>query len=182
MSLYHGKYRIPSTRLGDWDYSQPGWYYVTLCTHNRQCFLGTVADGQMLASAAGAIVAEEWLRTPLVRLNVALDAWVLMPNHLHGIVIIKELPGRVGDEMRDRTKAANKPGVARLVPGSLGAIVGQIKAVCKKRIRAVGMADFEWQPRFYDHIIRDAGALDKIRQYIVNNPAQWALDELNPPP
>ena len=90
MSLYQGRYRIPSTRLKDWDYSQPGWYYVTLCTHNRQCSLGAIQNAQMLTSASRAIVAEEWLRTALIRPNVELDVWVLMPNHLHGIVIIKE--------------------------------------------------------------------------------------------
>ena len=176
MPLHQGKYRVESARLKGWDYSQPGWYYVTLCTQDRQCHFGDIANDQMRPSAIGEIVAEEWQRTPVVRPNVGLDAWILMPNHLHGIIILQEakLP-------RPLDAGAVPPHLARgeLKPGSIGAIMGQIKSVCKKRIRAAGFPEFDWQPRFYDHIVRDDRSLANIRQYIVNNPAQWALDELN---
>ncbi len=135
----------------------------------------------MSNSTAGDIVAEVWLRTPLIRPNVELDTWVLMPNHLHGIVIIKSpAPDQAEQAIPGAAPANHHPGVARLKADSLGAIIGQIKGACTKRIRLAAIADFDWQPRFHDHIIRDEHALANIRQYISDNPAQWALDELNP--
>lgn len=169
MTLYKGKYRIESARLPGWDYAGAGWYYVTICTYGQACFLGEVVGGLVILSVAGQIVAEEWSKTPQIRANVALDVWVIMPNHLHGIIVINE----VETSRRDVSTGG-------LQSGSLGAIVGQFKAVCTKRIWAAGYRDFRWQARFYDHIIRDDGDLNRIREYIQNNPAQWEMDKLYP--
>jgi REP element-mobilizing transposase RayT len=109
---------------------------------------------------------------------VELDAWVVMPNHLHGIVVISG----------ERARAPQRPShrIARPVPrlraGSLGAIIGQVKSVCTKRIRAAGHQEFAWQGRFYDHIIRDEASLDRIREYIDGNALTWEKDSLYAPP
>ena len=88
MTLFRDRYRIESTRLPGWDYASDGVYFVSICTRDRECFLGAVVDGEMVLSAVGLIVAEEWLKTAQIRKNVSLDEWVVMPNHLHGIIYI----------------------------------------------------------------------------------------------
>jgi REP element-mobilizing transposase RayT len=194
MTRFKGKYRVESTRLPGWDYAGAGWYFVTICTRNHECLFGDIVDGEMRLSSIGEIVAEEWQKTPDIRPNVVLDEWVIMPNHLHGIIVILESPDRsvvgasrrpvetsrrpVETSRRDVSTTTSPP--PRLQAGSLGAIVGQIKSVCTKRIRAAGHTEFGWQSRFYDHIIRDEGALQRIREYIANNPATWADDRINP--
>ena len=119
----------------------------------------------------------------MIRRNVTLDHYVVMPNHLHGIIIIVESPqsdrisGPAVVETSRRDVSTVPSGVQS---GSLGAIIGQIKSVCTKRIWASGSRDFAWQPRFYDHIIRDEPSLNRIRQYVVDNPARWGEDRYNP--
>ena len=157
----------------------------------------------MRLSPAGQIVAEEWLRTPEVRSTVVLDEWVIMPNHVHGIIVIlpwesvtvRAPQGDAADDgvpvetsRRDvsitvpftppRQDEPVQP-VAGLHPHTLGAIINQIKSVCTKRIWASGATDFAWQARFYDHIIRDEGSLARIRQYIRDNPERWERDREN---
>ena len=188
MTLYKDKYRVESARLKGWDYSAVGYYFVTICTRDRLCTLGNVVDGVMRLSPVGEIVAEEWQKTAQIRKNVTLDEWVVMPNHLHGIVIINdeavlqetpqpetpqpETPQRgvsteETDQCRDVPVARLPVNVTfldsddfkavdvttgRLSKGSLGAIIGQFKSVCTKRIWAAGH-DFAWQSRFHDESI-----------------------------
>jgi REP element-mobilizing transposase RayT len=166
------RYRGQSIRLPWWDYSQAGWYFVTVCTKDRQCVLGKIVEGSVVLSPAGLIVEEEWRRTATVRHNVSLDEFVVMPNHVHGIVVLTS-EGRKTSQ-RD---VSTRPG---LRPDSLGAIVGQFKSICTKRIPGAGFSQFGWQPRFYEHIIRDERSLGSIRQYILDNPAKWELDDDNP--
>jgi putative transposase len=189
MTKFKDKYRVESTRLPGWDYAGAGWYFVTICTRNRECLFGEIVDGEMRLSSIGEIVAEEWQKTPDIRPNVVLDEWVIMPNHLHGIIVILEPRDRtvvetsrqpVVETSRRDVSTTTPTTTPRLKAGSLGAIIGQIKSVCTKRIWAAGHTGFRWQSRFYDHIIRDEGALQRIREYIVNNPANWAEDRINP--
>jgi REP element-mobilizing transposase RayT len=167
---------VKSTRLQHWDYTSDAWYFVTICTRDRRSTLGQVIDGEMQMSSAGRIVLEEWPRTEEVRGNVCLDEFVVMPNHIHGIVIIEESPLQTQASASHRDASTGRP---RLYANSLGSIVAQFKSVATKRIWDAGFPDFAWQPRFYDHIIRSAESLDAIRRYIRDNPAKWALDKDN---
>jgi len=176
MALFKNKYRIESARLKGWDYSGAGWYFVTLCTRGRECFFGDVVDGEMRLSSIGEIVADEWQRTPTIHPNIALDEWIVMPNHLHGIIVITY---RVETPRRGVSTTRQQP--SRLQSNSLGSIIGQIKSVCTKRIHAGGCREFEWQERFHDEIIRDERAMHNIREYIIDNPAEWQVDKENPP-
>lgn len=162
------RYRPASTRLQTWDYTAPGWYFVTACVLDGRCSLGRVDGERVMLSRAGEIVADEWQVAPRIRPYVRLDEWVVMPNHLHGIVIITDAAG-------SRTPLAGaRP---RLLANSLGSIVGQFKAACTRRIHDAGMVDFAWQPRFYDHVIRSERSLDKIRAYIRQNPLRWEVEK-----
>lgn len=183
MASFQNKYRIASTRLREWDYARAGMYFVTLCTRDRVRFFGEIVCGEMHLSPIGEIVAEEWQKTSQVRPNVELDAWVIMPNHLHGVLVITHQISKstIVETFRRNvsTTNANAP-TARLRPNSLGSIIGQFKSICTKRIWAAGFRDFAWQTRFYDHLIRNEKSLQKIREYVINNPLRWEEDEENP--
>lgn len=172
MTLYRGKYRVESARLHSWDYSAAGSYYVTICTlHHRSCF-GEIHEGVMNLSPLGMIVADEWTKTPKIRPYVGLDVWQMMPDHLHGILVVGEHePGARKVRAIDASHATGL-----LKAHSLGAIICQFKSSCSKRIRTAGFGPFAWQPRFHDHIIRNEADLQRIREYIRNNVHQWELD------
>jgi len=178
MTLYKNRYRIESTRLPHWDYSSPGWYFVTICTKDRRSYFGEIVDGSVRLSAIGRIVADEWQKTAAIRSYVDIDEFVVMPNHIHGIVVIK--PPANGEEPRVETPRRGVSTTPRLQKASVGSIMGQFKIACTKRIWASGDREFGWQSRFHDHIIRGDRALTAIRDYIANNPAKWALDKENP--
>jgi len=200
-ALYRGRFRVQSTRLTTWEYRSNGYYFVTICTKDRAPLLGVVLDGTVRLSRIGEIVAAEWREIVVRRRDLALDEWVVMPNHLHGIVIIRRDPGIVETPQRDRARdgisldhslpqhhhddgmprgVSTTGAASRLLAGSLGAIIGQFKSRATKRIWLSGFGDFGWQPRFYDHIIRDDRSLDHIRQYIIDNPAKWDSQEVVP--
>jgi REP element-mobilizing transposase RayT len=166
--MSYRKYRSESRRLKYWDYSTPGGYFVTMCTNLRRPFFGEIDNCDMCLSPAGEIVKEEWEKTAYMRETVELDEYVIMPNHIHGIIILKQVVGtpRWGVQKSEETKS-----------DSLGLIIGQFKSVCTRRIRADCARDFAWQTRFYDHVIRDETDLQRIRQYIRDNPGKWELDK-----
>ena len=142
-----------------WNYAGHGWYYVTICTNERHLFFGEVdEEGAMHLNAISEIVKECWLLIPHFRSYVELDEWVIMPHHLHGILVIN----REEEEKLPR----------RWQKGSLGAIVNQFKGATTKHIRAMGGTPFAWQRNFYDHIIRNEKDLKRIRTYIINNPEE----------
>jgi len=165
---FQHKYRTETRRLRSWDYSTPGGYFVTVCTKHKDPFLGKIKDGAMHLSIAGNIVAEEWERTGSLRESVEIDEYVIIPNHLHGIIILHHVveTSRRGVLNKRHQKSA-----------TLGTIINQIKSVCTRKIRVSGFENFAWQSRFYDHIIRDETDLDRIRKYIRQNPLKWSLDE-----
>lgn len=171
-------YRVASTRLQHWDYTANAFYFVTICTHDRLPLLGEIVAGAMVPSEAGQIVDEEWRRTCDVRPHVAIDKYVVMPNHVHGIIVLNSDESVLGATPEKTSQ--RDVSTPRLVAGSLGAIVNQFKGACTKRIRDAGVTEFGWQPRFYDHIIREEEALNRIRQYIVDNPLKWELEQETP--
>jgi len=165
------QHRRRSIRLQGYDYSRSGAYFVTICTQNRTCLFGRIIDGKMELNDAGRMVADEWMKTATIRNEIALDAWVVMPNHFHGIVVI------TNDGTGDRPVAPTGPR-----PRSLGALMAGFKSAVTKRInesRRTPGAKL-WQCNYWEHIVRNENELNKIREYISNNPAQWAIDRENP--
>jgi putative transposase len=173
-----------SVRLQGWDYSWPWWYYITICTHERECIFGRIVGDAMQLNGAGVIVNEEWLKTPSIRSEVELDEFVVMPNHLHGIIIINNPVGTHGRASLHETNSngVEVGGPLQRKPRSLGAFVAGFKSAATKRINALRGTPRApvWQGRFHDHIIRNDVDLHRIRTYIANNLLQWALDEENP--
>jgi REP element-mobilizing transposase RayT len=198
------RYHRRSIRLKGYDDTQPGAYFVTLCTHDRVCLFGEVVEGQMRLNELGEIVCQCWLAIPDHFPQTALDAFVIMPNHVHGILWIVDA---ATDDIVGATHASplqlqplqpqhptsplqpqyptlplrlvSSPGPKRQ---SIGAIVGSFKSAASKRInerRGTPGAPV-WQRNYYEHIIRSEDSLARIREYIAENPLRWHLDRENP--
>jgi putative transposase len=177
-----------SVRLKEYGYVQAGAYFVTICTYNRDCLLGEVVGGEMRLNEYGEIARDEWIKTASIRANVVLDVFVIMPNHVHGIIMLSENVGatrRVAPIRRfARTMGEAPPRPydrnGGMQPGSIGAIIGQFKSVATKRINVRrGTPGLPvWQRNYYERVLRE-GEVDHIREYIQNNPAQWEMDAEN---
>ena len=189
-----------SFRLQGYDYSQPGAYFVTICTQSRRCLFGDVQDGEMRLNDAGRIIARWWSKLPSKFAACATDAFVVMPNHVHRIL--------VGADPRVRPianpRSTNVPSATPVVPNqgettsgahagaplrdaSLGAMMQWFKTMTTNEyITAVRSLDWPpfpqrlWQRNYYDHVIRDEDDLNRIRQYVLDNPALWPADPDNP--
>jgi len=176
MTLFQGKYRIETARHANQDYASPGWYFVTICTARRKCFFGKIREGVLLHGKMGDQVARQWQGIAGLRNSVKLDEFVVMPNHLHGIVVI-EGEHRLSPPRLNDVESFRAPLDRRLKPTSLGSIVGSFKAGFTAWCRKNGYVEFGWQPRYYDKIIRSNTALEGIREYIRQNPLNWKEDE-----
>jgi putative transposase len=171
------KYRIPSARAEWWDYSNDAACFITICTAGRIHYFGEIDN----ISEIGKIVESEWLKTPDIRpdMNITLDAFVVMPNHFHAIIIIgKNEYNDCKDAMHGvftGTTISTRFGAQRK---NLASIVRGFKSSVTKQSREIH-ADFAWQTRFWDHIIRDDDEYERIKTYIDNNPASWERDQLN---
>ena len=164
MTLFKQKYRVESTRLTGWDYSSSGVYFITICTYGMKCYFGEIEKGEMILSQAGKIVNDEWLRTAIVRENVILDEYQVMPNHFHGIIgLEKKVQANI--ETTRRVVSTNES--KTLQPDSIGSIIGQFKSICTKDIKKFHK-EFKWQGRFHDRIIRNEEELENVRKYIKN--------------
>ena len=189
------KYRIPSNRHPNWDYSLAGSYFITICTANREHYFGEIIDDEMELSEIGKVVLNEWMKTPELRpdMNIILDEFCIMPNHFHAIIMI-------GGYRRDAThrrdamhcvsttitptptttptidikqKTPNKFGPQSK---NLGAVVRGFKSAVKK-YATMNNINFTWQPRYHDRIIRNENEFYRIKNYIYNNPKNWNNDE-----
>jgi putative transposase len=169
-------------RLKGYDYSLPGKYFITICTLNRECLLGEIHDRKMTVSPAGEIVRREWLHTPIVREEIEWDTFVIMPNHLHGIISIRTRRGDPAGRPAYQS-ITNRPfqqNIPTLKSNTIGAIVGQFKSNATKNIRESACPGFFWQRNYYEHIIRNESELRQIRRYILANPDNWIEDQDNP--
>lgn len=139
-------------RITTLDYSSPGAYFITICTEDRTNHFGRIEQSQMVLNEMGKIVLEEWYRTKDYHPNACLDSFIVMPNHVHAVVMLFE---------------GSKP---------LGTIVNSFKSRVSKAANRAEVVGFAWQKGYYDHVVRNEHNLKEIREYIQNNPAQWELD------
>lgn len=157
-----------SVRIPGYDYALPGWYFVTVCTHARDPLFGVLERGRMQLSAAGDIALDAWLSIDVLHSYVELDELFIMPDHIHGILVLTAEQARVS--------------VGRAGRGSLGTLVGQFKGHTTKRINTLRGTPGApvWQRSFYEHVIRDEDDLTRIRRYIANN--RWRETANDAPP
>lgn len=204
--LYRNKYRIKSTRLEKWDYRWNAAYFITICTADRKHYFGEIRNGKMEFSPVGVIADILWHTIPNHASYVELGNFVVMPNHIHGILILNnpEIPKKengndsLGNHPHDavQTLHATSPQypdsqdhpqhpqkhsqMAQISPksNSISTIIRSYKSATSKHAHRLGF-EFEWQTRFHDHIIRDDIAFHNISNYIKNNPTSWKEDKFH---
>ncbi len=190
-----------SIRLCEYDYSQAGAYFVTVCSWERECRFGNVEGGDIRLNRLGEIVRDEWLRTAEIRMEIELGEYVVMPNHLHGIILITDTVGahgvrpseveidRIPKESTRRTEMGQTPTgrtpcapTMNRKPKSLGALIAGFKSSVTKRINILRdkPGGPMWQRNYYEHVIRDEADYRRIADYITHNPLRWTEDSLHP--
>ncbi len=205
---FKNKYRIKSHRLFGWDYSANGYYFITLVTQNRECNLGQIVNGVMNLSEFGKIIDKGWNKSFEIRDELIMDEYIVMPNHLHAIVVLDnsfmvndngscgvsvethghvETHGRAS--LQHQTRQPSHPGFIRQ-PKSISSFIAGFKSFVNSkiddfidehnlRIRKYNRNNHFFQPNYYDHIIRNENEYQRIAQYIRDNPKQWEMDKLN---
>lgn len=152
-------------RLSGFDYATPGYYYVTLCTKNKQCLFGKVAGGEMMINALGRIVVEVWQGLASNFSDLVLDEFIVMPNHVHGLVRI------------EKRLSFKEAGTAATLSQVVGALKSKSTLLCRKRLFPEKKKLEFWQKTFYDRVIRNEEELLKVREYIRYNAQKWEKDE-----
>ncbi|MFH1441281.1 MAG: transposase [Candidatus Omnitrophota bacterium] len=204
MCKYHNKYRVESTRLRDWDYSSSGYYFITICMQNRVNCFGAIIGGCVKLSEIGGMADKLWNEIPRYFQFAKIDNYIVMPNHIHGILAInrrdainRDAIGRdaIGRDAIGRD-AIGRDAINRVSTLKCGGITGRHNPMNANSLSRIirwykGRTTFEihklqtgrffrWQERFYEHVIRDEKSLHAIRQYIVDNPIKWESDPENP--
>ncbi len=183
------KHHRRSIRLPGYDYSQAGAYYVTIVTYQRDCLFGEIENEIMILNDFGKIADECWRAIPEHFPTVELGAHVVMPNHVHGIIVIRD--DKSAFDAVDAQHVGATQCVAPTIPnarpngpkrGSLGAIIGSYKMAVTRRIQREHNATGIWQRNYYEHIIRDEKDLQNKTDYIEANPSLWDEDDNNPLP
>ncbi|MFN0290674.1 transposase [Pedobacter helvus] len=191
---FQNKYRIPSARAAWWDYGLNATYFITICTKDRKHYFGKVVSGEMILSPFGKFAQQCWNEIPLHFPFVILDEFVVMPNHIHGIIIIDKMDDdTLGVKTQnfaspDGMKSKETQDFVSLPDGAnnkfgpqsqnLASIIRGFKIGVTKLVRTQN-PNFAWQPRYHDHIIRDQKAYENISNYIRNNPSNWEKDKFN---
>lgn len=157
MTLFKGEYRIESARRLGFDYSLAGHYFFTICTKHRQPMFGFVREGNMYLYGPGKVAWDCWWKIPCHYQGVSLGPFIVMPDHIHGILIIDH----------SMTIAGRKQ-----IP-TLGNVLGSFKSAVSKITRESGYPGFQWLPRYHDHIIRDDVERRRITRYILDNPQRY---------
>ncbi len=170
--LFKNIYRIPSARLKHWNYAHEALYFVTICTKNRAPYFGEIQDTILHPTVIGKTAHSEWYKSIELRpdMNLKLGEFVVMPNHIHGIIIIGE--NKYNQHTNDHKNSQNQ-----FAPQSknLGSIIRGYKSAVTTYARKNNLV-FDWQSRFHEHIIRSLDEHHRISQYIRNNPEQWSKD------
>jgi len=177
-----------SVRLQGYDYSGDGAYFVTVCTHDRKCLFGDVADGKMRLNELGRVVFDCWSAIPIHFGHTVLDSFVVMPNHVHGIIFIDENRHGSGVGARHAVPLPSNPlprlfeSFGKPVCGSIPTTIRSFKSAVTKRINEMRNKPAYpiWQRNYYERIVRNETELNNVRQYIRDNPLKWETDPENP--
>lgn len=172
-----------SIRLKGYDYASPGTYFITICTFDRKCIFGEITDEEMKMNAIGQLVMAEWMKTPSIRPNILLGEFVIMPNHLHGLVRVSGDHRKPEKQYaRDGMNGGRNGGMPRSPSGTIGALVRGFKSAATRRFNELRGTKGSplWQRNYWENIVRTEESLNQIRNYIRFNPARWESDRLNP--
>ncbi len=180
MEKYKNKYRIPSARLQNWDYRWSGAYFITICTKDRKHYFGKINNEKMQLSHIGILADVLLYEIKNHSINIEIGEYVVMPNHVHLILILNNDNIDFVVETLHATSLRQQPNqfMSDISPksGSVSTIIRSYKSAVTKHAHRLGF-EFEWQTRFHDHIIRDEKSFNKISEYIINNPKNWNEDK-----
>ncbi|MGD9486401.1 MAG: transposase [Calditrichaceae bacterium] len=192
-----------SIRLREYDYSQSGAYFVTMCAQNRECLFGEITDGKMILNDAGRVVEQCWNDITIHFPHVELDEFVIMPNHVHGILIItdanvgaknisprpkntknrQDVGAKNFSPLPETSQQSSPPTTNQHPRGTsktIGSVIRGFKIGVTKWMRQNTEFYHIWQRNYYERVIRDENELNRIREYIINNPIKWEMDRENP--
>ncbi len=189
---FQNKYRIESARLHNWDYRSDGSYFITICTKNREHFFGDIQNGNMILTEIGQLAYQFWKEIPDHFSSIELGNFVIMPNHVHGILTIhgynkniiwdgnKPASSSMDDKNDNNDSKSKNEKMSKISPkpGSISTIIRSYKSVVTKHSKQFD-SNFAWQSRFHDHIIRNRYSFYVIQKYIFNNPKNWENDRFN---
>lgn len=173
------KHHRRSIRLKEYDYSRAGAYFVTVCIKNKVQLLGEIIHREMLLSKIGKVAEKCWNEIPIHYPRVQLDKYIVMPNHIHGIIRIIDDVGAEDFQPLQQTQSKINQ-FQKIIPKSLGSIIRGFKIGITKWCNQCKYERFAWQRNYHEHIIRNEEELNRIREYIVNNPLRWQYDRENP--
>ena len=181
MKKYNNKYWVESVRLKNWDYRNNGAYFITINTGNRKHFFGEIINSEMQLSPIGEYAENFWMEIPKHFPFVELGNFVVMPNHTHGILIINNVISLRCNDMDKSLQCNDSTGnqyYSDISPksGSISTIIRSYKSVVSKHARLLN-PEFNWQPKFHDHVIRNSESFERIQNYIENNPSNWKEDK-----
>lgn len=169
-----------SIRIKGYDYSKEGLYFITICTHNRECLFGEISEqNQVVLNLAGKMVEEVWVSMRNDYININFTEYIVMPNHIHGIIQIVGVP-LVGTQIKDKQLTGQPQGIAPTVGEIIGAFKSKTTLAYIKMVKDGRCPDFEkhiWQRNYYEKIIRDEDMYNKISEYIKNNHLKWKEDK-----
>jgi len=169
-----------SIRLSHYDYAQPGAYFITICARDKECFFGKVIDTEVELNESGKAVQQCWLELPEHFAGVDVDAYVVMPNHVHGIIVVHEDRARRAVPLRPDKLPLRQFGAPE--HATVPTIVRSFKAAATKLVNELNRTPGAplWQRNYHEHVVRNEEDLNQIRVYIAMHPAQWAHDGYNP--
>ena len=193
---FRNKYRVPSSRLQNWDYGANGAYFITICTKEMQHFFGKVVDRKMSSNSVGELAAEYWIEIAKQFPYVELGNFQIMPNHIHGILIIDKSHVDVETRFIASNPENNDSSETRLIASvpqndevggfsgennpmlvdSISRVIRWYKGRCTFEMRKI-IPNFEWHSRFHDHVIRNSESFERIQNYIEENPSRWEEDK-----
>ncbi|NJC89138.1 MAG: transposase [Desulfuromonas sp.] len=182
MPYHPDVHRRRSLRLSNYDYTATGAYFVTICAWQRECLFGEIVNEGMRLNDIGVIVQQSWINLPDHFPHVALDEFVVMPNHVHGIIVLKDNCISVASVGAQHAAPLHVKSTPHVMPGSLGAVIRSFKSAVTKHINIHRNTPTHpvWQRNYYEHVIRNDNDLAMIREYIAANPAKWSDDENYP--
>ena len=169
-----------SIRLKNYDYSGIGAYFVTVCTWDRRCLFGEIISGEMQLSQAGETVDKCWKEIPVHFPHVKTDEYTIMPNHIHGILIIETTNAGANEHFRYLNVGAKNFSPPRGTSKTIGSVIRGFKIGVTKWMRQNTEVKNVWQRNYYEHVIRNDEELNEIREYIITNPRKWDMDRENP--
>ena len=187
--LFKNRYHINSIRLKNYDYSSNGAYFITICTKDREYFFGEIKNGMIDLSKIGKIAKQFWQEIETIHNFIILDEWIIMPNHLHGIIFVQNnvipLAGRdtpvaclYKNDKNDKNDN-NQRKFGQLQKQSIASVINHYKGITQKWANKNKYSQFSWQKNYYEHIIRNEYELNSIREYIFYNPMNWKIDRNN---